>query len=244
MADETPFRTIIYEKDGPVATITLNRPRVLNAYSVQMRDDLWEVLSAIRRDAEVRAVIVNGSGRSFCAGADLTEFLTAPSPPAARDIRRQRDVWRLFLGLRQPVIAALHGYTIGSGIEIALCCDIRLASEDARFSLPETGLGFIPGAGATQLLPRTVGRAASLRMVLTGAWLNAAEAEAIGLVNRVLPAATLFSAAVDLADRLASLPPRVTSGAKEAVTRGLDMPLREGLALERRLAQANNRVPN
>jgi enoyl-CoA hydratase/carnithine racemase len=153
------FATLIYEKEGPIAQVTLNRPQALNAYSIQMRNDLFEVLGAIRDDPEVRVALFCGAGeKAFCAGADLNEFLTAPSPTIARQVRFGRDLWGLFLSLPQPLIAALHGYVIGSGIENALCCDLRIASEDARFRLPEVGLGIIPGAGGTQTLPRTIGR--------------------------------------------------------------------------------------
>src|SRR5512136_916022 len=149
------FRTVIYEKKEQIAYVTLNRPQALNAYSVQMRDDLYEVLSAIRDDDEVRVAILKGAGdKAFCAGADLTEFLTAPSVVEARKIRAVRDLWRLFLSIPQPLIAALHGYVLGSGMEIALLCDLRIASDDVVFGLPEVGLGIIPGAGGTQTLPR------------------------------------------------------------------------------------------
>jgi len=145
------FESLIYEKSDDIAQVTLNRPEVLNVYNIQMRDDLYQVLSAIRDDPEVRVGIFTGAGdKAFCAGADLSEFLTAPSPVVARQVRWERDVWSLFLSIPQPLIAALHGYVLGSGIEIALCCDIRIATEDVRFGLPEVGLGIIPAAGATK----------------------------------------------------------------------------------------------
>ena len=142
-----------------------------------MRDELYQVLGAIKDDPEVRVAIFRGAGeRAFCAGADLTEFLTAPSPVIARQVRWERDVWGLFLSITKPFIAAVHGYVLGDGIEIALCCDLRLASEDAQFGMPEPGLGIIPAAGGSQTLPRTVGRAKALEMLLTG--------EGIGLCPR------------------------------------------------------------
>jgi len=237
----TALETVLFEKRRGIACITLNRPHVLNAYSVQMRDDLYVVLTAIRDDDEIRSVILKGAGRAFCAGADLTEFLTAPSPIAARDIRRERDIYRLLLTLPQPTIAALHGYIIGSGIEIALACDMRVASDDAVFALPETGLGFIPGAGATQLLPRTVGRAQAIKMVLTGTRLKAGEALRIGLVNRVVQHGELTAYVNRLAGRLSSMPASVPQFVKQAVNRGLDMPLSHGLRLESRLSMALRR---
>src|SRR5437899_204426 len=123
------FSTILYEKEDDVAWVTLNRPHVLNAYSVQMRDDLAEVLGAVRDDQEIRALVLRGAGGAFCAGADLTEFGTAPSPTAARRIRFARDVWALLGNLEIPTIAALHGFVFGSGLEMALFCDLRIAAE-------------------------------------------------------------------------------------------------------------------
>jgi enoyl-CoA hydratase/carnithine racemase len=178
------FETVIYEKRNHIAHITLNRPRVLNVYNVQMRDELYQILSAMRDDDEVKVAVFRGAGeKAFCAGADLSEFLAAPSPTVARQVRWSRDVWGLFLSIPQPLIAALHGYVLGSGIEMALCCDIRVASEDARFGLPEVGLGIIPAAGGTQTLPRIIGRARALEMLLTSRWISGEEAYRIGLVK-------------------------------------------------------------
>src|SRR5512143_30966 len=181
------FETVLYEKKDDIAYVTLNRPEALNVYNIQMRDDLYQVLSAIKDDPEVRAVIFKGAGeKAFCAGADLSEFLSAPSPVIARQVRFGRDVWGLFLSLPQPLIAAVHGYALGSGIEIALCCDMRIASEDAQFGLPEVGLGIIPAAGGTQTLSRTIGPARALEMLLTNRWMTSEEAYRIGLVNRIV----------------------------------------------------------
>ena len=231
------FETLIYEKENGIARVTLNRPEAMNAYNIRMRDDLYEVLGAIRDDDEVRAVILKGAGeKAFCAGADLSEFLTAPSPVEARKVRFDRDVWSLFLSIPQPLIAALHGYVLGSGIEMALCCDIRLAAEDARFGLPEVGLGIIPAAGGTQTLPRTVGRGKALEMLLTGRWIDAKEAYQIQLVNRVVPRDKLLEIAGEMAQKIASHDPDAVRFAKQAVTRGIDLPLAEGLHLEKILA--------
>ena len=193
MAD---FSTLIYEKRGPVAWVTLNRPEALNVYNLAMRDDLYEVAGAIGLDDEVRVVVVKGSGsKAFCAGADLSEFLSAPSPVIARQVRFSRDVWGRLLKLPQPLICALHGYVLGSGLEIALCCDMRLAADNVRFGLPEVGLGIIPAAGGTQTLPRAVGRAWAMEMLLANRWLHAQEALQMGLVNRVLAPEKLLPAA-------------------------------------------------
>jgi enoyl-CoA hydratase len=231
------FEVIIYQKKDGTGYVTLNRPHALNAYNIQMRDELYQVIGAIRDDPEVEVVIFHGAGeKAFCAGADLTEFLTAPSPIIAREVRWERDVWGLFLSINKPFIAALHGYVLGSGIEIALCCDIRLASGDARFGLPEPGLGIIPAAGGSQTLPRTIGRAAALEILMSGRWIMAEEACRLGLVNRVVSRAELLPEAEKLAEKIRSHDPLAVSYAKRAVTRGLDMSLAAGLELEARLS--------
>ena len=232
------YEVIIYETKGGVAYITLNRPQALNAYNVRMRDELYEALSAVRDDPDISVVILKAAGeKAFCAGADLTEFLTAPPPVFARRARFERDVWGLFLSIEQPVIAALHGYVLGSGIEMSLCCDIRLASDDARFGMPETGLGIIPAAGGSQTLPRAIGRAAALEILTTGRWIDAKEALRLKLVNRVVPRIGLLPAAEELAVKIKSFDPLVVRAIKQAVRRGLDLPLAEGLQLEGRLAR-------
>ncbi len=197
------FETLIFEKRGDVAHVTLNRPEVLNIHNVQMRDDMFEVLSAIKSDTEIRVAVFSGAGeKAFCAGADLSEFLTSPPPLAAREVRLDRDLWGLFLSVTQPLIAVLHGYVLGSGIEIALCCDIRLASEDTQFGLPEVGLGMLPAAGGTQTLPRVIGRAKALEMLLTGRWVTAKEAHRLKLVNRVVSRPDLLPTAERLAHKI------------------------------------------
>jgi enoyl-CoA hydratase/carnithine racemase len=148
-------------------------------------------------------------------------------------VRFGRNVWGLFLSIPQPLIAAVHGYVLGSGIEMALCCDIRIASEDARFGLPEVGLGIIPAAGATQTLPRIIGRAKALEMLLTPRWLNAEEAYRFGLVSKVVSREKLYETAEEMAQKMASYHPMAVRSAKEAVVRGLDLPLAEGLDLEK-----------
>ncbi len=231
------FETLIYEKRDGIAHITLNRPKSLNVYNIQMRDDLYEVLMAIRDDNEVKIGIFRGAGeKAFCAGADLSEFLTAPPPVMARQVRFQRDIWGLFLSIPQPLIAALHGYVLGSGIEIALCCDIRIASEDVRFGLPEVGLGIIPAAGGTQTLPRLIGRGKALEILLTNQWVDAEEAYRIGLVNHVVPREKLLQDAEEMARKIASYDPVAVRYAKQAVVKGLDLTLAQGLDLEKRLA--------
>jgi enoyl-CoA hydratase len=238
------FETLIYEKEDALARVTLNRPQFLNAYNIQMRDDLFEILNAIRNDDEVRVVLFKGTGeKAFCAGADLSEFLTAPPPVAARQIRLDRDVWGLFLSIPQPLIAVLHGYVLGSGIEMALCCDLRIAADDAQFGLPEVELGIIPAAGGTQTLPRAVGRGNALDMLLTGRWIDAREALRIKLVNRVVPGDRLMETARQAAEKIAAHDPDVIKNSKRAVVRGMDMSLAQGLDLEKMLACQRGQSP-
>jgi enoyl-CoA hydratase/carnithine racemase len=231
------FETVIYEKDNGVAHVTLNRPQALNAFSVRMRDDLYEVLSAIEADDEVRVVVFKGAGeKAFCAGADLKEFLAAPSAVKARRIRAVRDLWRLFLRTPQPLIAALHGYVLGSGLEIALFCDLRIATPDVVFGLPEVGLGILPAAGGTQTLPRILGLSGALDMLLTGRRLSGQEAYDMRLVNQLVSRDSLIEASDAIAQKIASFDPAVVRNAKQALNRGLDMSLEQGLDLEWRLA--------
>jgi len=231
------FDTIIYEKRDGIAYVTLNRPEALNRYNIQMRDDIYQVLTAIRDDPEVMVAILKGAGeRAFSVGADLSEFGTAPSPVIARQVRWERDVWGLFSSLKQPFIAAVHGFVLGSGVEIALFCDIRIASEDAIFGLPEVSLGMIPAAGGTQTLPRVIGRGRALEMLLTSDRIDAKEAYRIGLVNMVVPREELYPTADEIARKIMSRGPIAVRYAKEAINRGLDLILEEGLALERKLA--------
>jgi len=230
------FKTLIFEKRNHVASVSLNRPEVLNVHNIQMRDDMIEVLQAIRNDDEIRVVIVKAEGdRAFCAGADLTEFLTAPPPTAARQVRFDTDLWRLFINIPQVLIAALHGYVLGSGIEIALCCDLRLASEDSQFGLPEMGLGLIPAAGGTQTVPRSIGIGKALDMILTNRWLSAQEALKAGLINRLVPKDRLHILAEQMAEKIAQSSPQLIRKVKKAIRAGSDLPLPMGLELEKRL---------
>jgi enoyl-CoA hydratase/carnithine racemase len=238
------FETVIFEKDDRgIAYVTLNRPGALNAFSVQMRDDLFEVLNAVKIDDEVRTVLFKGAGdKAFCAGADLTEFLTAPSAVKARHIRAVRDLWRLFISMPQPLIAALHGHVIGSGVEIALFCDLRIASEDVVFWMPEVSLGILPAAGGTQTLPRMLGLGRSLDMLLTGRRLGGKEAFEAGMVNKLVSRDRLAESAMEDALKIASCDPFIVRNATQAVVRGLDLTLDQGLDLERRLAQISKKV--
>ena len=228
---------MLYDKSGAVAHITLNRPRVMNAYNVQMRDELFVTLEAVRDDPDVRVAVISGAGeRAFCAGADLTEFGSAPSQVIARQVRWERDIWGLFLALGKPLIAAMRGYVIGSGVEIACLCDIRIAADDAQFAMPEVALGMIPAAGGTQTLRRVVGASRALEMVLSNRRIGAEEARRMGLAHSVVRPDALMAEAEEAARRLAALNPKALALAKRAILEGMDMPLAAGLELERRLA--------
>jgi enoyl-CoA hydratase/carnithine racemase len=222
--------------DGHIAVVTLNRPERLNAYDRAMRDGLYGALHAVRDDPQVRAVILRGNGRAFCTGGDMVEFGTAPSPTRAREVRWLRDVWGTLWDLPAITIAAVHGYAVGGGFEMALLCDQCVASTDARFALPETGLGMIPGVGGTQTLVRLLGAARALDLVLTGRWLDAHAARRLGLVTRVVAPARLFATALAIARQVAGLDRVVVARLKRGVCEGLDRPLDQGLALEMRLA--------
>jgi len=238
------FETIVFEKDRGIAWLTLNRPQVVNAMNLRMRDELWTVMQAVRDDPDAAVLIIRGAGEGgFSAGADITEFGSSPSYAAARRARRERDLWQLMLDLDKPLIAAVHGYALGAGCEMSMCCDLRVASEEARFGLPEVNLGYIPSAGGTQLLPRTIGRGPALELILTGDAVDAAAALRLGLVHKVVPRERLYAQAEDWARRLMARTPAVLRYAKEAVTRGLELPLAEGLALEGRLAALTLATP-
>ena len=231
------FETVCYKKEGSIAWLTLNRPKALNSINIQMRDDLWEVITAIRDDSEIRVAVICGAGdRSFSAGGDLTEFGTAPSPIHARRARQQRDLWNLILSIDKPLIAAIHGFALGAGLQLALCCDIRIATEEARFGLPEVKLAYIPSSGETQLLPRIVPLAIAKEMALTGNPIDGRTALRIGLVRDIVSRNRLKEEATNLAELLLTRAPLAIRAVKEGVRRGIDLPLADGLALEHRLA--------
>ena len=231
------FETILYTKEEGIAQIALNRPQVLNAHSIQMRDEMHEALEAMRDDPDVRCILLRGEGdRAFCVGADLTEFGTAPSRVIARQVRWERDMWGLLLSIDKPIVAAVHGYVVGSGVEMALLCDLRIASEDAIFQMPEVGLGMIPIAGGTLMLPRILGIPGALDMLLSGGRIDAARAFEVGLVHEVVPRDRLLEEAFALAKRLSSFPAHVTKAMKQAIRRGMDLPLEQALDLEMHLA--------
>jgi enoyl-CoA hydratase/carnithine racemase len=231
---------VTYEKlPSGIAVLTLDHPGALNAFSVKMRDDAFEALSAIRDDDEVRGVIVRGAGdRAFCAGAYLPEFGTTPSQAVARSVRWERDLWGLWLSINKPMVAAINGYCLGSGIEIASVCDVRIAAKSAVFGMPEVGLGLIPAAGGTQLLPRLLGQGRALDLLLTGRRFTADDAWQYGLVSEVVSRDMLYQRAEQLMQTILAASSESLAAAKRAVCEGLDLSLPEALALERRVGTA------
>jgi enoyl-CoA hydratase len=235
VATLTQFATLRFETRGPVATATLDRPECLNAYDVRMRDDLFAVLGAVDDDPALRVLVLRGRGRAFSAGGDLREFGTAPSPVVARAVRFQRDVWGRLLELRAATLAAVHGMAVGGGMEMVLLCDVVVATADARFALPECGLGMIPGVAGTQTLARRVGSGRALDVVLSGRLVRAREALRLGFVARVVPGRTLARVSQRMARRLAALDPAVVAAARRCLRAAHDTTLADGIALERRL---------
>lgn len=229
---------LLYEKgDDGVAWLTLNRPDVLNAANMAMRDALWSALEAVRDDPDVRVAVFRGAGeRAFSAGADISEFGTSPSYVQARSARQERDLWGLMLSITKPFVAAIHGFAFGAGCELSLCCDIRIASDDATFALPEVTLGYIPSAGGTQTLPRTIAPGIAREMILSGEPIDAQRALAIGLVTRVVPRAQLQAEAEAIAAKLAAQPVAAIRAAKEAMLLGADLPLEAALRIEAMMA--------
>ncbi|MEO8075281.1 MAG: enoyl-CoA hydratase-related protein [Acidobacteriota bacterium] len=224
---------VLVERDGAVATITIHRPAVLNALNTQTLDQLRRALLELRHDAAVRVVIVTGSGdKSFVAGADINE-LAAQTPAGGRDFAmRGQHVFDLLANLGKPVIAAINGYALGGGCELAMACTIRIAADTAKLGQPEINLGIIPGYGGTQRLARLIGRGDALELLLTGSQIPAAEAHRLGLVNRVVPAADLMSEARALARVLAAKAPLAVRYIIDAVNRGLEMPLSDAQSFE------------
>jgi enoyl-CoA hydratase len=229
MSDET----VIVETRGAVGLIRLNRPKALNALSRQLVGELNAALDAFEADPAIGAIVLTGSEKAFAAGADIGEMRSL----GYVDVYENDFVaeWERLARVRKPVIAAVAGFALGGGCELVLMCDIGLAADNARFGQPEITLGLIPGAGGTQRLARSVGKAKTMDMVLTGRLIDAAEAERIGLVSRVVPTAELIEAAIAAGEKIASLSGPSVKMAKEAVNRAFEAPLSEGIRTERRL---------
>jgi enoyl-CoA hydratase len=230
---EMAYETLQLAVDERVATVTLNRPKVLNALNAAMLRELGEVFAVLGSDDAVRVVLLRGEGgKAFAAGADIGELAQADAATGRQMAESAQRVFRRIETLGKPVIACIDGFALGGGCELAMACTLRLASETARLGQPEIKLGLIPGYGGSQRLPRLVGQGAALKMLLTGTMVDAAQALRIGLVDEVVPVDSLTGRATELARLIAGMPPLAVSAAIQAVGRGADLPLDEALALE------------
>jgi enoyl-CoA hydratase len=233
MASSARFENLLYEKKGNIAYVTVNRPKVLNALNMAVMDELRQVFTSIKDDSDIRAVIVTGSGeKSFIAGADIGELGKQEPVKAKEYTHRGQAVLDLIENLGKPVIAAVNGFTLGAGCEVAMACTMRIASENAKLGQPEVKLGLIPGYGGTQRLPRLVGKGLAMQLLLSGEMMSAQEAYRIGLVNEVVPSVELIPRAEAIAKKIIANAPLAVQYAMEAVNHGMEMPLKEGLFLE------------
>jgi enoyl-CoA hydratase len=225
------YELILSEKRGRVGLITLNRPQAMNALNNQLMRELMDALETFDKDEAVGAMVITGNEKAFAAGADIKEM-------AAKSITEMRDtdhiaVFGRIRAIRKPVIAGVSGWALGGGCEVALSCDMIVASESARFGQPEINIGVIPGAGGTQRLTRAVGKAIAMEMILNDRRLNAQEAYQFGLVNRVVPVERVFEETLKLAEEIASRAPIAVRAAKEMINQAYEQTLSEGLAAEK-----------
>ena len=231
------YENIIVETRGRVGLVTLNRPKALNALNDALMNELSDALSGFDADEGVGAIVITGSDKAFAAGADIG----AMKDRGYMDVYKGEYItrnWERMKSVRKPIIAAVAGYALGGGCELAMMCDIIFAAEGAKFGQPEIKLGIIPGAGGTQRLPRAVGKAKAMDMALTGRMMDATEAERAGLVSRVVPADRLLEEALAAAAQIAEFSLPSVMMAKEAVNRAFESPLAEGMLFERRLFHA------
>jgi enoyl-CoA hydratase len=233
----TEPEVVLLEQRGRVALVTMNRPEKRNALDGPMRCAFLGVMDRLRRDTATRAIVITGGGdKAFIAGADIGEF-EGRSPVDQYRVMRLPTVFDAIEKSPKPVIAAVNGFCLGGGMELALACDIRLASSNAKFGQPEVNLGIIPGGGGTQRLPRIIGLGRALRMILTGEMITAEDALRVGLVEEVVPAEVLLDRAVAIGELIASKSPVAVAAAKEATRAAMSLPLDEGLRLESALFQ-------
>lgn len=227
--------TIIFEKRGHIGILTINRPEALNAINSQLLNTLCEQLNVIANDKELRCLIITGSGKAFVAGADIAEMKNLNRNQAYEFAMKGHHAFRAIENLEIPVIAAINGYALGGGCELALCADIRIASEKAKFAQPEVGLGITPGFGGTQRLVRTINQAYAMEMILTARTYTAQDALAMGLVTHVVPGEQLMDEAIKLANTIASNAPIAVRAAKRAIREKYDRFLNADLEAEARL---------
>ena len=224
---------VLVERDGPIAVVLLNRPEALNALSDELMDELVTRLTELDREDDVRCIVLGGSERAFAAGADIAEL--AKSSPIDLYYQRRVERWDVIAGLWTPLVAAVSGFCLGGGCELAMACDLIVASETAQFGQPETGVGVIPGAGGTQRMTRAVGKSLAMDVILSGRFLSAEEALRAGLVARVVAREAWLDEAKRVARAIAAKPPVATRLAKEAVDRAFESTLSLGVEYERRL---------
>ncbi len=230
------YETILTETKDAVGVITFNRPKALNALCARLIEELNLALDAFEADDGVKAMVITGSERAFAAGADISEMQDQDFVSVIK--HDFIEPWERITRCKKPVIAAVAGYALGGGCELAMMCDIVIAAEGAKFGQPEITLGTIPGSGGTQRLTRAVGKSKAMDMILTGRMMDAEEAERSGLVSRVVPADTLLDEALAVAGKIAEMSAPVVAMAKEAVNRSYEMTLSEGVRFERRLFQS------
>jgi len=232
-ATAATLETVLYEKRGAIACVTINRPKVLNALNANTVRELRTAFENARDDASVRGVILTGAGgKAFVAGADITEVARVTAVEASEMTNLGQTLSNLIENLGKPVIAAVNGFALGGGCELAMACTIRLATENASFGQPEVKLGVIPGYGGTQRLPRLVGRGRALQLILSGGMIGAQEAYRIGLVNEVVPADALIARAEEILEQIFGNAPLAVKFAIEAVNKGLETSQAEGLVME------------
>jgi enoyl-CoA hydratase/carnithine racemase len=227
------FENILLDKKNTIAYVTVYRPKVLNALNMATMEELRGAFHDIKNDADIRVVILTGAGeKAFVAGADISELAKQDAVSAKQYAQRGQSVLNLIENLGKPVIACINGFALGGGCELALACTMRLASDNAKLGQPEVKLGIIPGYGGTQRLPRLVGKGLAMQMVLAGEMITAQEAHRIGLVNEVMATAELIPRAEAIAAKIIANGPLAVQYAMEAVNKGMEMPLAEGLSLE------------
>lgn len=231
------YETILTEIKGAVGIITLNRPQALNALSNQLQTELNSALSAYEDDDAVRVIVLTGSEKAFAAGADIKEMVNKTFVECYQQ-NFITSTWERLTQCRKPTIAAVSGFALGGGAEMAMMCDLIIAADNAKFGQPEVTIGTIPGAGATQRLTRAVGKAKAMDMILTGRMIDAVEAERIGLVSRIVPLADLLTETLKAADKIASLSAPVIRMAKESVNHAFNSHLTDGISFERKLFYA------